>query len=139
MFSFNKNSNTWTFIAPNNFAIIAFNQDDKPFILEEGTIDIDHLDGSAHDGDGDEKQLRVKIDCASNLISFETISSDYHFWKDTETCTKKGCLGYVEELLNNILNFPDFETSVSLDNENEDIEAFLWKLNFVKKEYPELF
>lgn len=133
-------NNTWTIQGFSEIIMIAFDNDDKPHILNEGLLEIDYLDGSFYDSDGDEKKLLVKFQ--NNTISFETLPEDYDFWKGTENCNKQGCLGYVAELLNDLQdnsNLSNLEYNVEFDDSYNYTEAFLWDLNYSKTNYPEIF
>ena len=133
-------NNTWVISGFSEIIMIAFDNENKPHILNEGLLEIDYLDGSYYDSDGDEKQLLVKFQ--NNIISFETLPEDYDFWKGTENCNKEGCLGYIAELLNNLQNtsnLSNLEYNVEFDKSYNYIEAFLWDLNYSKLNHPEIF
>ena len=133
-------NNTWVISGLSEIIMIAFDNENKPYILNEGLLEIDYLDGSYYDSDGDEKQLLVKFQ--NNIISFETLPEDYDFWKGTENCNKEGCLGYIAELLNNLQNtsnLSNLEYNVEFDKSYNYIEAFLWDLNYSKLNHPEIF
>ena len=133
-------NNTWVISGFSEIIMIAFDNENKPHILNEGLLEIDYLDGSYYDSDGDEKQLLVKFQ--NNIISFETLPEDYDFWKGTENCNKDGCLGYIAALLNNLQNtsnLSNLEYNVEFDKSYNYIEAFLWDLNYSKLNHPEIF
>ena len=138
-FTITKN-NTWVISGFSEIIMIAFDNQNRPHILNEGLLEIDYLDGSYYDSDGDEKQLLVKFQ--NNIISFETLPEDYDFWKGTENCNKEGCLGYITELLNNLQNtsnLSNLEYNVEFDKSYNYIEAFLWDLSYSKLNHPKIF
>jgi hypothetical protein len=135
-FTITKN-NTWVISGFSEIIMIAFDNQNRPHILNEGLLEIDYLDGSYYDSDGDEKQLLVKFQ--NNIISFETLPEDYDFWKGTENCNKEGCLGYITELLNNLQNNSNLEYNIKFDESYNYTEAFLWDLNYSKLNHPEIF
>ena len=133
-------NNTWVISGFSEIIMIAFDNENKPHILNEGLLEIEYLDGSYYDSDGDEKQLLVKFQ--NNIISFETLPEDYDFWKGTENCNKEGCLGYIAELLNNLQNtsnLSNLEYNVEFDKSYNYIEAFLWDLSYSKLNHPKIF
>lgn len=141
-FTITKN-NTWIINGFNEMIMIAFDNEDKPHILNEGLVEIDYLDGSFFDSDGDEKKLLVRFQ--NNSISFETLPEDYEFWKGTENCNKQGCLGYVADLLNDLHNYSNnpnnsnFGYDINFDKSHKYTEAFLWTLNYAKNNHSEAF
>lgn len=128
--------NTWIFSDFPDLLIVGFDLNNKETILNEGFLEVDSLDGSIYDSDGDEKKLLIKND--NGTISFETLSEDYNYWNGTENGKKQGCLGYVEELLNELKDYKDCEYNVEPKNSNEYLEVFLWHINYVKQEHPNL-
>lgn len=74
----------------------------------------------------------------AGTISFETLPEDYHYWNGTENCKKQGCLGYVEELLNDLRDYKNCEFDIVSQNANNCTEVFFWHIDYVKKEYPHL-
>lgn len=72
----------------------------KAFLLNEGQLEVDQLDGSMFDGDGVDRHLAVKLDHATNRVCFETLPEDYRFWQGTENGQHQGMLGFYSQLLN---------------------------------------
>lgn len=130
-------NNTWKFSGFDKLVMIGFDENDNPNIIEEGFLEIDYLDGSYYDSDGNEKKLLVKFE--NNMISFETLPEDYDFWQGTENCHKQGCLGYVADLLNELKLYKDSEYNIEYKGENDYTESFLWHLNFAKENHSEAF
>lgn len=128
--------NTWIFSGFSDLFMVGFDSDETATILNDGFLEVDFLDGSHHDSDGDEKKLLVKND--NGIIYFETLPENYNYWNGTENCKKQGCLGYVEELLNDLKNDRGCDYSIIPRNSNEYVEAFLWHIDYVKQEYPNL-
>ena len=134
------NNNTWIISGFSEIIMIAFDKNDNPHILTEGLLEIDYLDGSCYDSDGDEKKLLVRFQ--NNTLSFETLPEDYSFWQGTENSYKQGSLGYVAQLLNELednSNNLNFEYSIEFNNSSNYTEAFLWDLNYSKINHPEAF
>lgn len=77
--------NTWTISIP-EILMIGFDKKGNSEIIEEGFLEIDFLEGSSYDSDGDEKRLLLKFE--NNTMSFETLPEDYEFWRGTEHCCK---------------------------------------------------
>lgn len=127
--------NTWTFSDFSELLMVGLDRDDKVTILNEGFIEVDSLDGSMYDDGGDEKKLLVKND--NGIIYFETLPEDYNYWNGTENCKKQGCLGYIENLLNNLKN-KNCEHNIEPKNSNDYIEVFLWHIDYIREEYPYL-
>ena len=78
--------NTWIFSDFSDLLMVGFDLNNKVTILNEGFLEVDFLDGSYYDSDGDEKKLLVKND--NGTISFETLPEDYSYWNGTENCKK---------------------------------------------------
>lgn len=129
-------NNTWIFSGFEEILMIAFTENNDAHILKEGILEIDHLDGSFYDSDGDEKKLLIKFE--NNAIYFETFPEDYDFWKGTENCDKQGCLGYVAHFLNELKTDTNFEYNILPNNDSDYEEAFLWHLDYVKENHSEV-
>lgn len=48
-------NNTWIFSDFSELLIVGFDVDNNATILDEGFLEVDELDGSCYDSDGDEK------------------------------------------------------------------------------------
>lgn len=129
-------NNTWLFSEFFDLLMVGFDLNDTATILNEGFLEIDLLDGSYYDSKGDGKKLLVKND--NGIIFFETLPENYNYWNGTENCKKEGCLGYVEELLNNLKNHHNCDYPIILKNSNDYVEVFLWHIDYVKQRYPNL-
>lgn len=134
---FSAENRTWIFSGFDNLITIGFDADNNPVVINKSFLEIDYLDGSFHDSDGDEKKLLIKFE--NNSISFETLPEDYDFWKGTENCFKKGCLGYLAELLIDLKDCPNFECEIVIKEDVNYKESFLWDVRYVKEEYSEIF
>lgn len=105
--------------------MVGFDINNKLTILNEGFIEVDSLDDSILMMVV-MKKILVKND--NGIIYFETLPEDYNYWNGTENCKKQGCLGYIENLLNNLKN-KNCDHNIQPKNSHNYIEIFLWHID----------
>lgn len=132
-------NNTWIFSDCVTLLMVGFDENKKVTILDEGFLEVDELDGSIYDSDGDGKKLSVKHN--NGFIYFETLPEDYDYWNGSENCNKEGCLGYVEELLNELKDYINCEYNIesTKNSYNSEVIGILRHIDSVKQKHPELF
>ena len=108
---------------------------DKAIKVKKAILELDYLDGSIYDSDGD--GISVILEFNDNGFTVRTMSEDYNYWKNTETCMKKGCLGDVEESFTQLLNNPkNCEYPViALDEQRQFEEVFLWSTLYAQERF----
>lgn len=108
---------------------------DEPIKVKKAILELDYLDGSIYDSDGD--GISAILEFNENGFTVSTMPEDYNYWKNTETCMKKGCLGDLEDSFTQLLNNPkNCEYSVTaIESEQQFEEVFLWSSIYAKTRF----